>query len=101
MAARSSSLPAAASIGQIGSGLAPLPVIVGENELTLVRVLDLQTHISTPFYLLMHQDMRSTPRVRVLFDFVIEHLAEIRPLLTPEKRPLGGRLKSLRRLSSR
>jgi DNA-binding transcriptional LysR family regulator len=93
VAARSSSLPALLLSVKSGAGLAPLPVIVGENESTLVRVLDLQTQLATPFYLLMHQDMRSTPRVRVLFDFVIEHLAEIRPLLTLSE-PLSSHRKA-------
>jgi len=56
-------------------------VIVGDSDPELVRLMDLGPEMATPFYLLMHQDMRDAPRVRALFDFVIEHLDEIRPLL--------------------
>jgi hypothetical protein len=43
--------------------------------------------MATPFYLLMHQDMRRTPRVRAVFDFVIEHLPVIKSLLACEPEP--------------
>lgn len=90
IAARASSLPALLMSVKSGAGLAPIPMIVGENESELVRVFTLPANMATPFYLLTHQDLRSTPRVRAFFDYVIEHLDEIRPLLTPtaSRRPL-------------
>ena len=101
IAARADSIAALLLSVKSGAGVAPMPVIVGENEADLVCVLRTKPLISTPFHLLIHQDMRRTPRVRAFFDFITENLDVIRPLLAPEKRPLGGRLKSLRRLSSR
>lgn len=102
VAARADSLAALLLSVKSGAGIAPMPVIVGENETDLVRVLDIKPMISTPFHLLMHQDMRRTPRVRAFFDFITENLDIIRPLLAPsEKRPLRGRLKPLRRSSTR
>lgn len=83
VAARASSLPALLLSLKSGAGVAPIPVIVGDKEPDLVRVLHLGAHMATPFYLLMHRDMRETPRVRVFFDFVIEALEEVRPLLAP------------------
>jgi DNA-binding transcriptional LysR family regulator len=83
VAARSNSLPALLMSVKSGAGLAAMPIIVGENESGLIRVLDLGPKMATPFYLLMHQDMRGTPRIRAFFDFVIERLDQIRPLLTP------------------
>jgi DNA-binding transcriptional LysR family regulator len=88
IAARASSLPALLMSVKSGAGLAPIPMIVGENESELVRILTLAADMATPFYLLMHQDLRGTPRVRAFFDYVIEQLDEIRPLLTP---PASGR----------
>jgi DNA-binding transcriptional LysR family regulator len=101
VAARADSLAALLLSVKSGAGVAPMPVIVGENEADLVRVLHIKPIISTPFHLLIHQDMRRTPRVRAFFDFIIENLDIVRPLLAPsQKRPLGGRPSSLRRSSS-
>lgn len=58
-----------------------MPVVVGENESELIRVLGPIDDLATPYYLLMHRDMRNTPRVRAFFDFVIEELDEFRKLL--------------------
>jgi len=65
-----------------GAGLAPMPVIVGENEQDLVRVIGPVPDMATSFYLLMHRDMKRTPRVRAFFDFMIEELPRLRPLLS-------------------
>jgi DNA-binding transcriptional LysR family regulator len=83
VAARAGSIGALLLSVKSGAGLAPMPVIVGNDEPELVRLIDLGPELGTPFYLLMHQDMRDTPRVRVLFDFIIEQLDEIQPLLAP------------------
>ena len=82
VAARGTSLSALVLAAKSGAGLAALPLIVGERETNLVRVLGPLRNLVTPFYLLMHQDMRRTPRVRVLFDFMIEQLPALRPLLS-------------------
>jgi DNA-binding transcriptional LysR family regulator len=102
VAARADNLAALLLSVKSGAGVAPMPVIVGENETDLVRVFEIKPMISTPFHLLIHQDMRRTPRVRAFFDFITENLEAIRPLLAPsERRPLKGRRKPLRRSSSR
>jgi len=80
--ARADNLLALIMAAKSGSGLTPLPVIVGEAEKDLVRVAGPVSALATPFYLLMHKDMRQTPRVRAFFDFFIEALPTIRPLLT-------------------
>jgi DNA-binding transcriptional LysR family regulator len=68
-----------------GVGLAPIPVIIGEAESDLIRVIGPIPDLSTPFYLLMHRDMRQTPRVRAFFDFFIEELPRIRPIIARNK----------------
>lgn len=93
VSARADSLAALLLSVKSGAGIAPMPIIVGQNEKELVRILDLGPEMSTPFYLLMHQDMRHTPRVRAFFDFVIEHLAIIRPLLAPAQGAIVRRRK--------
>jgi DNA-binding transcriptional LysR family regulator len=82
VAARSNSLPALILAVKSGVGIAPLPVIVGENESELVRLFGPVRALATPFYLLMHNDLKTTPRVRAFFDFFIEELPEVRKLLT-------------------
>ena len=83
VAARAGSLAALLLSVKSGAGLAAMPTIVGDNEKVLRRVLDLGADLATPFYILMHKDMRGTPRVRVFFDYLIEKLGDIRPLLAP------------------
>ena len=109
VAAHGSNLTALLLAVKSGAGLAPMPLIVGEYEKDLVRVFGPVPDMATPFYLLMHQDMRRTPRVRVVFDFLIEHLSVIKPLLACEpeqpqarnpvvrRRPAGRRAADLRR----
>jgi DNA-binding transcriptional LysR family regulator len=102
VAARADSLAALLLSVKSGAGVAPMPIIVGENETDLVRVLDIKPMISTPFHLLIHQDMRRTPRVRAFFDFITENLDIVRPLLALSKPPRAkGRLGSPPRSSSR
>jgi DNA-binding transcriptional LysR family regulator len=83
VAARANSVAALLPSVKSGAGLAVMPTIVGNNEADLVRVLDLGPEMATPFYLLTHRDLRRTPRIRAFFDFIIEHLDQIRPLLSP------------------
>lgn len=97
VAARANSVAALLPSVKSGAGMAPMPAIVGENEKDLVRVLDLGPEMATPFYLLTHRDLRRTPRVRAFFDFILEHLGEVRPLLSPGRSHLGGQTRSIRR----
>lgn len=90
VAARANSIAALLPSVKSGAGLAPMPVMVGEKESDLVRVLDLGPEIANPFYLLTHRDLRRTPRVRAFFDFIIEHLDEVRPLLSPNRSQLAA-----------
>ncbi|HEY7228965.1 MAG TPA: LysR family transcriptional regulator [Pseudolabrys sp.] len=108
VAAHGSNLTALLMAAKSAAGLAPMPLIVGEYEKDLVRVFGPVPQMATPFYLLMHQDMRQTPRVRAVFDFVIEHLSVIRPLLNCEpepfptrKRPSGRKSADGRNITSR
>lgn len=50
-----------------GAGLAPLTA--NQRDSNLVRVMDC-IGVKTRFYLLMHKDMRHTPRIRAFADFV-------------------------------
>jgi DNA-binding transcriptional LysR family regulator len=70
------------SAAKSGAGLTALPEIVGDGEKDLIRVFGPVPDLTTNFYLLVHQDMQLTPRVRAFFDFVVENAAAMRPVLT-------------------
>jgi DNA-binding transcriptional LysR family regulator len=81
IAARADSLFALLMAAKSGVGLAPLPIIIGDADSDLVRLIGPVPDLSTPFYLLMHRDMRKTPRVRAFFDFFVEELPRLRPII--------------------
>ena len=64
-----------------GAGISPLPVIAVEHETDLVRLFDSIPELRLPFYLLIHRDMRRTPRVRAFCDFVSSEIKAFRELL--------------------
>jgi DNA-binding transcriptional LysR family regulator len=78
---RSDSVPTLLLAVKSGIGIAPLPLFVGENERDLERLLDPIPDVVTEFFLLMHEDMRRTPRVRAFFDFIVDELKFVRALL--------------------
>jgi DNA-binding transcriptional LysR family regulator len=84
VAARCNSMTALRSAVKSGVGLAALPMAVGNSDPDLVRVLGPIPGLTTNFYLLIHSEMKSTPRVRALFDFFIEELNIVRPILAGE-----------------
>ena len=90
IAARATSVAAVLMAVKSGAGIAPLPVIMGDEDGDLVKLLGPYPGLSTPFYLFMHEDMRRTPRVRAFFDFAISEARTIRKILegkspTPSK----------------
>src|SRR5271169_6037271 len=62
-----------------GAGLAPMMVYPEDND--LIRVID-AIDLVTPFYLLMHLDMRHTPRVRAFVYFVGSEMKNVRVLIS-------------------
>jgi len=85
VAARCNSMAALLSAAKSGVGLTALPMTIGDSDTSLVLMLGPIPSLMTNFYLLMHEDMKTTPRVRALFDFFVEELNIIRPILTGEK----------------
>jgi DNA-binding transcriptional LysR family regulator len=88
--ARGTSLPAVLMAVKSGAGLGALPVIIGDEDGDLVRVFGPMRDLPTDFYLLMHEDMKETPRVRAFFDFILDELAAVRAVLTPKSALLNG-----------
>lgn len=65
-----------------GAGLAPLPMLLGGSEDGLEPVLKSIPEIDTKLYLVIHADLKRTPRVRAFCDFVVAEMARLRPLIT-------------------
>jgi len=91
IAARANNMLAMQLAVRSGGGLAPMPVIVGDKDKALMRVLGPVQDITTPFFLLMHRDMRRTPRVRAFFDFIVAELPRVRELLSVKVHNDNGR----------
>jgi DNA-binding transcriptional LysR family regulator len=81
IAARCTSVPALVLAVKSGAGVSPLPVIAIQNEPDIVRLFDQIPELRLPFYLLIHRDMRRTPRVRAFCDFVSSEIKAFRELL--------------------
>ena len=56
-------------------------MIIGESERELTRMLGAIPNLVSSFYLVMHEDMKRTPRVRALFDFFVDEIKSIRLIL--------------------
>jgi DNA-binding transcriptional LysR family regulator len=92
IAARSDNWAAYLATVKTGVGLAPLPIHHGDREKGLVRLIDTEPGVVSQFWLLMHPDMRHTPRVRAFFDYLITEVKAFRSLLLREGGPLRGDL---------
>lgn len=60
-----------------GIGLAVLPCFVADAEPDLVRCLPPAPHKERGIWLLTHERLRHTPRVRVVLDFLADRLAKL------------------------
>jgi DNA-binding transcriptional LysR family regulator len=87
IAARNNSVPGLLYAVKSGMGLAPLPMALGDSEASLLRVLGPVPELATSWHLLTHPDLRRTPRVRAFFDFIIDELDLVRPILIGRERP--------------
>lgn len=65
-----------------GIGVAPLPTALGDAEADLVRVLGPIPELARIWRLLTHPDLRHTPRVSAFFDFIVDEIETLRPILT-------------------
>lgn len=65
-----------------GVGLTPLPTALGDAEPDLVRVLGPIPELSRIWRVLTTPELRRTPRVSAFFDFLIEEIDTLRPIIT-------------------
>jgi DNA-binding transcriptional LysR family regulator len=87
IAARCTTTPALVLAVKSGAGLAPLPIAAVEHEPDLVRLLGSVPVLTLHFYLVFHQDVQRTPRVRAFCDFVTEEIKAFRQLLVGRPEP--------------
>lgn len=89
IAARCNSMTALRAAARSGAGLISLPVTIGDSEPELCRVFGPIEGLSTDFYLLMHEEMKSSARVRALFNFIVDRIEIVRPILSGHGRTPG------------
>lgn len=78
---RVNSIAAGIAATEAGIGLAPLPCGLADREPGLVRVADLPESFTLDLWLLTHEDLRRTARIRAVLDFLAEALAREADLL--------------------
>ncbi|HLO93720.1 MAG TPA: LysR substrate-binding domain-containing protein, partial [Burkholderiaceae bacterium] len=82
LAARNSSILGLLGSAKAGLGLAPLPTAIADAEPDLVRVLGPIEELSRIWRVLAAPHRRHAPRVAAFFDFVVEEIEALRPVLT-------------------
>lgn len=85
---RANSVAVAIAAAKGGIGLATLPCGLADIDPDLVRVGPLPEDFTLDLWLLTHEDLRRTARIRAFLDFLAEALAAEAPLL--EGRRAGG-----------
>ena len=65
-----------------GVGIAPLPTALGDAEPDLVRVLGPIAELTRIWRVLVHPEQRNSARVAAFFDFIVEEIDALRPIIT-------------------
>lgn len=78
---RVNSVAAAIAAARAGIGLAPLPCGVADLDPDLVRIASLPETFTLDLWLLTHEDLRQTARIRAFMDFLAAALADEASLL--------------------
>jgi DNA-binding transcriptional LysR family regulator len=90
VAARSNSMLGVLAAVKTGTGLAPLPMLLGGTEDDLEPMLAPIPELDSKIYLVMHSDLRRNARVRAFCDFVGKEIARVLPLLTREAKKIAS-----------
>jgi DNA-binding transcriptional LysR family regulator len=80
--ARNSSVLGLVYAAKAGLGLAPLPTAIADAESDLERVLGPIDELTRIWRVLAAPDKRHAPRVAAFFDFVVDEIESLRPIIT-------------------
>ena len=78
---RTNSITAAVAAAKAGIGLAALPCAIADRDADLVRIAPFPENFALDLWLLTHEDLRRTARIRAFLDFMTEALAAEADLL--------------------
>lgn len=81
IAARNNSVLGVLQAVKSGIGIAPLPTTIADMHDDLVQLSPPVAELHRGWYLLTHPDLRKSPRIAAFFDFVIDNLDLMRPIL--------------------
>jgi DNA-binding transcriptional LysR family regulator len=81
LALRANNLIGLLSGAVAGMGVAPLPCFMGDVEPNLTRLYPLDPKIASELWLLTHEDLRNTARIRAFMDFMATSITGDRDLL--------------------
>ncbi len=82
LASRSSSVLGLIYSVKAGLGVGALPMPLGDAEADLVRLFGPVPELTRIWRMLTTPELRRTPRVSAFFDFIIEEIETLRPILT-------------------
>lgn len=99
LACRVNSVATAVAAAAEGVGLAPLPCAIADREPKLQRVCELPEDFALDLWLLTHEDLRRTARIRAFMEFMAQALAAEADLLEG-LRPEAWRAQAKDRASS-
>ena len=80
--ARNSSVLGLVHSVKAGIGLAPLPTALGDTEPDLERVLGPIPELTRIWRVLTTPELRHSPRVAAFFDFIVEEIDTLKPIIT-------------------
>jgi DNA-binding transcriptional LysR family regulator len=82
VAARNDSVLGALRSVQSGAGIAPLPIVLAEEETDLVYIFGPINEVTRDWRLLTRPELRQTPRIAAFFEFMSGEIAVLRRILT-------------------
>ena len=88
----SSSIRAQMELVLAGAGLGVLPHFMAAHIPSLVRVLPSQVRIERSFWMSVHQDLKTTARLRAVRRWMVSLVQEQQDLLLPQSIPTASRL---------
>lgn len=83
------SISAAVAAARAGIGLAPLPCAIADPDPALVRVAPFPNDFRLDLWVLTHEDLRHTARIRAFIDFIVSALTSQADLIEG-RCPQGG-----------